>query len=167
MRIALLSVLLVTAFACEESDGDTSADPLVVDTNEDTGASDCSAESVDDPLNPGGGAHAAQTINGAVCTNVRDEFSINVSTGCTLQAKLTFDEQRDDAGALEVDGDLELQWYGAGTAIGTTSRDEDGTTVTLTNNPEGDSFGAVRVVVEVTTGERLDYALTLGTSCPS
>lgn len=167
MRLVVLSALLLTTLACEPVDNDTSEDPLVVDTNDDDGDGDCSPESVEDPLNPGGGAHAAQTINGAVCAGGKDEFSINVSTGCTLQSQLTFDEERDDANALEVDGTLALQFYGSGSAIGTTTREEDGTTVTLTNNPDGDSYGAVRILVEITAGERLEYALTLSTSCPS
>ncbi len=163
MRIAAFSLALLVAGACEPVDGtdDTSS----VDTDTDGGETDCVVEDVEDPMNgPASGPMEVTTVQGGVCDGDFDDYVVNVSTSCTIQTQLTFDEERDDSDALVADGSMSLEYF-AGGAIGTTDRVEDGTTVTLTNNPTDDSFGAVRIRVRHTAGEQLDYTFTVSTTC--
>ncbi|MCO4746913.1 MAG: hypothetical protein KC912_19100 [Proteobacteria bacterium] len=163
MRIALLALSIVTLVACETAEDDETIADTDTGTDSD-GPTDCSPENVADPINPGGGALAEQTINGATCDGWTDEFTVNVSTLCQIQTQVTFDDEQVD-GVLVADGSLSLEYY-AGGDIGTTERTTDGTTVTLTNNPTDDSFGAVRISVTHTGGEQLDYTLVVSTTCP-
>ena len=167
----IASLISLTMLGCGlelSTDPDVQEPPRAEDNAmEDDSPKDCSPEGEEDPLNrASSGSFGPYEIKGRVCDGMTDEFSVNVSTGCTLQTRLEFEEDRRDDGALKADGDLQVLWYATLMKIGTPTRTESGATVTIENNPTDDSFGAVRLRVNHTGGEKLDYTLTVATQCP-
>lgn len=165
MRLSALALALAVLVACEPgTDDPVDGDTGTSDTSE---PADCSVETVDEPMNgAASGAMAEQVVSGATCDGWTDEFIVNVSTGCQIQTQLTFANDQDGGGLLVAEGSLRLSYASPGGAtIGTSTETSDSTTITLTNNPTDDSFGAVRIEVTHISGERLDYGLTVSTTC--
>lgn len=164
--LCLVSILL-SCTACDfitTEDEEPERQPTQAQPDEQD--TDCVKEMQEDPLNgPSSGSFGPVEIVGGVCDG-RDEFSVNVSSMCTLKTQLTFDRNLDEDGNLIADGDLEVLYYGSFSAIGSPERINDTSKVTITNNPTDDSFGAVRIRVKHTAGTQLNYKLNIETVCP-